>query len=110
MAYSEELLEYSLEQLSDIKEMTHKKMFGGIGFFKEGKMFASIMNGKFCLKVNDEIKSEFEAYGMEKPFAKDSKGGRGMPYYEVPPAILEDKEKMTSWAMRSWEIAMKKKK
>ncbi|MEM6965054.1 MAG: TfoX/Sxy family protein [Bacteroidota bacterium] len=109
MAYSEELLQYCLEQLSDLEALTHKKMFGGIGFFKEGKMFAGIIYGKFCLKVNDEIKSEFEHYGMEQPFPKDAKKGKGMPYYEVPPSILEDKDKMTAWAMRSWEIAMNKK-
>ena len=59
MAYSEDYLQFCLEQLSDIQEVTHKKMFGGVGFFKEGKMFAGIMYGKLCLKVDEFKPSRF---------------------------------------------------
>ena len=103
-SYTEDYLQFIIEQLSDIQEVTHKKMFGGVGFFKEGKMFAGIMYGTFCLKVNDSNRPDFEAAGMKQFNPK--KKGKGMPYFEVPPDVLEDKEELTKWAMRSIEIAL----
>jgi len=96
------------DQLSNIDGVEHKKMFGGIGFFKEGLMFAMIGYGKFRLKVDDTNKAEFEARGM-KPFESTSKK-KGMPYWEVPADILEDKDEITIWANRSIEIAKSAKK
>jgi TfoX/Sxy family transcriptional regulator of competence genes len=48
MAYSENYLNFVIDQLSEFGDFEHKKMFGGIGFFKDGKMFAGIMKGNFC--------------------------------------------------------------
>ena len=106
MAYSEDYLQFCLEQLSDIQDITSKKMFGGVGFFKEGKMFAGIMYGKLCLKVDETNQADFEAAGMTKLESK--KKGKGMPYFEVPVEILEDKTTLTKWGTKSWEIAMGK--
>ena len=106
MAYSEDYLQFCLEQLSDIEDVMHKKMFGGVGFFKEGKMFAGIMGGKLCLKVDATNQADFEAVGMTKFNPK--KIGKGLPYFEVPLEVLEDRDELKKWGMKSWEIAMGK--
>ena len=35
----ENLLNYILNQLADLEDFTFRKMFGGIGFYKEGPPF-----------------------------------------------------------------------
>ena len=105
MAVNENYLNFILDQLSELEDFTFKKMFGGVGFFKDGKMFAGIMGGKFCLKADETTQADFEAYGME-PYGNKSKG-KGMPYWEVPAEILEDKSKLKTWAERAHAVAMK---
>jgi len=108
MAVKEEFLNYIKDQLSELGEIETKKMFGGIGFFKQGFMFAMIGGDTFKLKVDESNKMDFEAKGM-KPHHSTSKK-KGMPYWEVPVDVLEDKSVLTQWAKNSYNIAAKNKK
>ena len=108
MAYSEDYLNFVIDQLSEFGEFNYKKMFGGIGFFKDGKMFAGIMKGNLCLKVGDSNRKDFEDRGM-KPYLNDSKK-KGMPYWEVPADVLEDKSLFKEWADKAYQEAVKGKK
>ena len=94
MAVSEDYLNFVKEQLSESGAFEVKKMFGGYGFFKEGKMFAMIGNDVFRLKVDETNQADFEKKGM-KPYHSDSKK-KGMPYWEVLVDVLEDKKKPES--------------
>jgi hypothetical protein len=38
------------------------------------------------------------------------KRGRGMPYWEIPPDVLEDKTELATWAEKSFKIAVEAKK
>ena len=108
MAVNQDLLQYLQDQLSDIGGVENKKMFGGIGFFKEGLMFGMIGSDAFRLKVDESNQSDFEAHGMKPHYSESKK--KGMPYWEVPAAVIEDKEALTQWANKSFEIALKGKK
>ena len=66
-----------------------KKIFVDIGFFRNGIMFVMIWYGSFRLRVDENTIPDFEAKGM-KVFQSDSKK-KGMPYWEVPADVLEDK-------------------
>jgi DNA transformation protein len=108
MKYTEDFLNFLLDQLSVIEDVTHKKMFGGVGFFKEGKMFAGIFAGTFAMKVNDSNRADYEAKGMGQALADKKAKGKGMPYYEVPVEIIEDQSLLKNWAEKSIAIALKK--
>ena len=108
MAYSEDYLTFVLEQLGDIPELTHKKMFGGVGIYHEGLMFALIGNEKLCLKADDSNRADFETHGM-RAFLSDEKS-KGLPYWEVPVEILEDREALTEWAQKAYKVARQAKK
>ncbi len=101
MAFSQDYLEFILEQLEDFGEVMHKKMFGGVGFYKEGIMFGGIMGGTLHLKVNDETRPDFEAAGMTA-FMKS--------YYEVPVDIIEDRTQLAIWAEKAYQVALVTKK
>ena len=108
MAYDPEYLQYCVEQLSEFGDFEHKKMFGGVGFFRDKVFFAGIMDGVFRLKVDDSNRADFEAFGMEGWKAKDR--NMTMPYYEVPDEILTDRLKLAEWAAKAYAVALKGKK
>jgi len=109
MAFSQDYLEFILEQLEDFGEITPKKMFGGVGFYKEGIMFGGIMGGVLHLKVDDETRPIYEAAGMTS-FFDNPKSKTKPKYYEVPVDILEDRAALAEWATTAFEIARKLKK
>ena len=108
MAIDQSQLQFIEEQLAAFGHVTSKRMFGGIGFFREGLMFGMLGGGIFRLKVDDENKADFEAHGM-KPYHSKKKG-KGMPYWEVPVEVLEDKDQLKIWAQKSYEAALRAQK
>lgn len=108
MAVNKEYAEFIKDQLSEFGEVEFKNMFGGIGIFKEGLMFAKIGGDKFRLKVDDSNKQQFEDKGM-KPYHSEKKK-KGMPYWEVPVEVIENRTELAKWAQESFEIALKSKK
>jgi DNA transformation protein len=105
MPIDKQYLDYIIDQLSEFGEFSHKKMFGGVGFFREKIFFAGIMDGVFRLKVDDENRADFEAYGME-PWGREGSTMR-MPYYEVPEEIVADKEKLAEWTEKAFAVALR---
>ncbi|MEQ8552798.1 MAG: TfoX/Sxy family protein [Cyclobacteriaceae bacterium] len=93
------------DQLSGIGEFETKKMFGGHGFFKEGLMFGMLGSGTFRLKVNESNEQDYIDKGM-KPYYSDKKK-KGMPYWEVPADVLENRTELSKWALKSVSIAIK---
>ena len=103
MAVSEEFLTFILDQLSEFGEVDTKRMFGGVGIFKEGLMFGMIGGNSFRLKVDESNQKDYEEKGM-KPFSSEKKK-KGMPYWEVPPDVLENRTELAKWAEKSFAIA-----
>ncbi len=108
MAVDEQYLNYILEQLAEFGDFEHKKMFGGVGFFRNRVMFAGIMDNVFRLKTNENTLADFEKYGLEGWAMK----GRDvkMPYYQVPDEILNDTVKLAEWAERAYNVALGSRK
>jgi DNA transformation protein len=79
-------------------------MFGGAGIFHEGKMFALLHRSQMFLKVNDSNRKDFEDAGSEQfqPFPNKP---MKMPYYGVPPDILENPDRLKEWSANSMKIA-----
>ena len=109
MAINIAYVEFLHEQLSGLEGVTFKKMFGGVGFFKEGLMFAMVSSSNtFFLKVDELNKPNFEKAEME-PFYHPKRGKR-MPYWTVPTEVIDDKELLKKWAPKSFEAALRAKK
>ena len=109
MAFSQDYLDFVLDQFSEFGEVAHKKMFGGVGFYKDGLMFGGIMYGLLHLKVDDETRPEFVAREME-PFAHGKKAKTLPSYYQVPVEIVEDKKQLKHWAEQAFAAALRSKK
>ena len=107
MAVNEEYLNYVLDQLSEFDGVETKRMFGGVGLFKEGRMFGKIGGDTLRLKVDSSNQQAYEAKGM-KPYYSEKKK-KGMPYWEVPLDVLEDKKELAKWASQSFAISQAQK-
>ena len=108
MAINQSQLDFIIDQLEGLGEFNHKRMFGGVGFFKDGIMFALLGNSIFNLRVDDTNLADYVAYGMKRFLDTEEK--KGLPYYEVPADILEDRDRLTEWAMTAFEVAVRNKK
>lgn len=108
MAVDEQFLQFVKDQLGGIEDITFKRMFGGVGIFQAGLMFAKIGGNTLRLKVDASNQQQYIDKGM-KPYYSEKKK-KGMPYWEVPPEILENAEAFTQWAHQSIEIARKSAK
>lgn len=108
MAFSESYAAYINAQLADFKGYSTKKMFGGLGFYKEGVMFGLLGNDMFFLKADETSISDFEKFGMKAFLSSEKK--KGMPYWQVPVEVLEDTDELCLWATKAFDIAVKLKK
>lgn len=108
MAVSKDYLALITDQLSEFGEVEIKRMFGGIGLFHQGLMFGKIGGDIFRLKVDEHNQKDYEEKGM-KPFYSEKKK-KGMPYWEVPIDVLENKKELKKWAEKSYQAAVRSKK
>ena len=106
MATSPDFIEFIKERLEHISNWNMKKMFGGVGIFREDKMFAMISSdNKFYLRVNDDSIPNFVDKGMNS-FTHNKNMRANMPYYECPTDVLEDGELLKSWSDVSYQTAV----
>lgn len=82
---------------------TQRRMFGGVGIYAEGKMFAIADEERLYLKVDDQSKAEFEELGSG-PF-KPSERQTLRSFYEVPDEVASDDAELAAWAQRAVEAA-----
>ncbi len=107
MPVNEEYLDYVLDQLECIGEVTAKGMFGGVGLYHDGLFFGLIASGVLYFKVDDENRPEYEAAGA-KPFQPYGEESYSMGYYEVPVDVLEDVDLLRTWATGAVSAAARK--
>jgi len=107
MAVSEEYLDYVIDQLSCIGEVAAKKMFGGVGLYHNELFFGLIAADVLYFKVDDENRPAYEKAGA-KPFQPYGEESSSMSYFEVPADVLEDVDRLRTWATASVAAADRK--
>ena len=105
MPVSDEFLNYVVDQLSQWGHVSVRRMFGGAGLYRDGKMFGVIADNVAYLKVDDSNRDEFVKAGSA-PFNPypDKVKTTVMSYYEIPPDVLEEPDELAQWAQRSLNI------
>ncbi len=108
MAVSDNFLEYILDLFSAWGKVSARRMFGGAGLYRDGKMFGLVADDVAYLKVDETNKEIFLAAGSS-PFKPYPDKPATMSYFEIPPDILENPEKLLEWAKESLAIQKKRK-
>ncbi len=87
-----------LLRLKPLGTVSSKKMFGGFGLLKKGKMFGLITSdAEFFLKVDDSNRAGFR-------HARSQQHGK-MPYFRVPKTVLDDATTLLDWASSAVKVA-----
>lgn len=84
-----------------------RRMFGGVGIFKDTLMFALIIDDTVHMKVDATTKPAYEAEGCV-PWVYDGRNGPvTMPYCPVPERLLDEPDEFAEWARRAFEVALR---
>ena len=75
-----------------------KRMFGGLGIYVDGMMFAIFAGGEFYLKSDVQSAAAFDAAGL-KPFEfASNRGTVTTSYRALPEAAHEDEDVLKHWS------------
>ena len=103
MHVSEDFLTYILDQFASWDNVSFRKMFGGAGLYRDGKMFGLVSDDVAYLKVDDSNRQAFVQAGSS-PFKPYPDKPTTMSYYEVPADVLDNSEELVAWAQESLAI------
>ena len=89
--------------LSDLGDVSSRKMFGGVGIFEGATMFGIVdSSGGIYLRGGSANAALFEQAGSVRH-------GK-MPYFSVPPSRLSDAVALRSWGAAAVEVSRSEKK
>lgn len=84
---------------ADIAPVTVRRMFGGLGVYSEGVMFALAAGGELFLKADEDSAPAFGEAGST-PFVYQGRGGRSvaLSYWRLPAAAYDDADELAGYA------------
>jgi DNA transformation protein len=104
MSVSESFLTFVLEQLESVREVSHRRMFGGIGLYSGEWFFGVIDNDTLFFKVDAATRPQYQNHKMSA-FAPMPGQAAMEGYYQVPPSVLEDADALGEWARQAVEVS-----
>lgn len=100
-----EFLDHVMDLLRPYGPVSGRKMFGGVGIFLEGLMFAIIIDDVLYLKADEETVHRFEEMELP-PFVYQRQGKDvALSYYQAPDEALDNPEDMADWADMAYMAA-----
>ena len=97
------------ELFEPVGGVSFRKMFGGIGIFREGIMFALVADDALYLKADETTTADFKAEGCG-PFVYDGKDKpHVMPYWRLPERLYDEPEEFRDWALAAFGVAERSK-
>jgi DNA transformation protein and related proteins len=109
MAVTAEFIEYLGDLFAVMPDTGIKRMFGGVGIFRHGLMYALAMSdGRIALKADEENVAAFRAEGCEE-WTYEMRGGpqKSMNYWYMPERLADDPDEMRQWALAAFDAAMR---
>jgi DNA transformation protein and related proteins len=92
------LLSATLDLMSGIGELRHRKMFGGVYIYCDDLFIATIHDEILFFKANAFTAPDFVKLGLP-PFSYPKDGGTAtLQYYQAPPEVFAGKPSMKLWA------------
>ena len=91
--------DFVLDQLSGLRGVTCRSMFGGYGLYRGDVFFGIVHKSRLYFKTDEAARERYLSKGM-KPF-QPNRTQTLKTYYEVPVDVVEDTEQLVAWAERS---------
>ena len=97
---SSEFLDYVLEQLEPLGDVTSRRMFGGAGLYRDGLIFGLVSGDAVYFKTDEANLADYEAAGAER-FDPMPERPAKFSYFSVPVEILEQPDELAAWARKA---------
>lgn len=100
-------MDFARELFADIPDLTTRRMFGGMGLYSGGTIFALMMSdGRILLKA---AKGQFadrmaQLGGTEWTYTRKNGAQSAMPYWSLPDAYLDDPEAACALARDALDV------
>ena len=92
--------------LAELSGVEARAMFGEHCLYLDGALFALVCDDTLYFKVGNANRARYLAAGSHQ-YVYLSRGKKvGMPYWEVPVDVLEDREMLAEWARESSRIML----
>jgi DNA transformation protein len=104
---SGEFQEMLAELFAPLGGVSFRRMFGGVGIFKEGMMFALVASDVLYLKADEATSIAYAAEGSAPWTYEGMKTGKAtaMPYWRLPDRLLDEPEEFNQWAAAAFAVA-----
>ena len=100
-----EFVDYVVELMAGWATVSVRRMFGGYGVYRDGLMFALIVEDELFLKTDAENVVQFERAGS-RPFVYQSRGRSvQLSYWSAPAASLDSPAEMGEWCRSAYGSA-----
>lgn len=85
--------------------VSFRKMFGGLGIFRQGLMFALVADDVLYFKADETTSIAFQAEGCG-PFIYDGKDRPVvMQYWRLPERLYDEPDEFRKWALDAFSVA-----
>lgn len=99
--------EYLRDLLRGFGPIELRRMFGGQGVYRDGLMFALVVDDVVYLKADERTVADFERAGCP-PFEYVRQGEIArLAYHRMPDAALEDTGEAVRWARLAFDAALR---
>ncbi|WP_434287580.1 TfoX/Sxy family protein [Celeribacter sp. SCSIO 80788] len=99
MSVTDEDIAFIYDLFGPLGALSHRKMMGGLSIYSEGQFFAILSSDdRVYLKASGDFAETLAAEGCEK---FEMEKGRGMNYWTLPEAALDDPDLASDWARRA---------
>lgn len=108
MATTGEFETFLMDLFAPLGGVSRRRMFGGLGLYRDGLMFALVADDVLFFKVDAEVRPLFEAEGSA-PFSYDTKDGRHTitSYWRAPERLYDEPDEFLAYSRRAVEAALR---
>jgi DNA transformation protein and related proteins len=107
VSLSAEFRDFLIDQMAGFGPVAMRRMFGGAGVYRDGLMFALVVDDILYLKADEAGRDAFRAEGLE-PFSYATKHGEHTltSYWRAPERCLDDPSEMMEWCRAAYAAAI----
>jgi DNA transformation protein len=93
------------ELFEPVRGVTIKRMFGGLGVFKDGLMFGLVADDLLYFKADEQTSRAFEKEGFGRWVYDGHKRPVAMPYWQAPERLYDEPDEFAAWARAAFDAA-----
>lgn len=100
MAVSQQEIDRIRDLFAPLGDLTTRKMFGGLGIYHAGQIFAILMSdGTLRLKAQGDMITRMRSLGCQQwTYQRPGQNPAAMPYWTLPETALDDPEEASALA------------